>query len=475
MALVSSESLHSRFITAVAACAALGAPFAIEGCSGRTQQPAAPVGGDGGSGADPGFGTMGAGDASSGADSMRNEAGTRAPSPFDAALSRETALPSEDAVAPATSVSGAALGHCAAPLGASWLDAQAAYSKWKSDLLTSNGARGFLRVDRPNSPGSIHTSNSEGIAYGMILAVAMNDQPTFDSLWKYEQLFLDGSGLMNWEILPDGSGPTTQGTGAATDADEDMAFALLWADHRWGGRGSLADAYRAVALKQIALVWQSEVDHSRGEALKPGDQFPGGAAILNISYFAPAYYRLFGVASGDQTSWNKVVESSYAILAATLNAANKNTTNGLLPAWSTPAGAPQAPNANLSTDHQLDSCRVPFRVGQDYCWYGEGRAKEYLARISTFYQQIGARNIVDGYTLDGLPRPSHATVNQSAAFVGAAGVGAMSDPAFAMLRDQAYAGVATLKELDGSLYYTESWTALSLVMMIGGFWNPAAP
>ncbi len=470
MAFASSD-WRTLLFRAAAVCAALGAAFAFEGCSGSPAHAPGRSGDDGG----PGVGATGADDASGGVVATGRDAGSRAGPPFDAALSSEAALPFDDASPAPSSVTGAALGHCAPPLGATWSDARAAYSKWKSDLLTPSGARGFLRVDRPNSPGSIHTSNSEGIAYGMILAVAMNDQPTFDALWKYEQLFLDGTGLMNWEILPDGSGPTTQGTGAATDADEDMAFALLWADHRWGGKGSLVDAYRTIALKQIALLWQSEVDHARGEALKPGDQFPGGAAILNISYFAPAYYRVFGVASGDQANWNKVVESSYAILAATLNAANKNTTNGLLPAWSTPAGVPQAPNASLSTNHQLDSCRVPFRVGQDYCWYGEGRAKEYLARISAFYQQIGARNIVDGYTLDGAPRPSHATVNQSAAFVGTAGVGAMSDPAFAALRDQAYAGVATLNELDGSLYYTESWTALSLVMMNGGFWNPAGP
>ena len=364
------------------------------------------------------------------------------------------------------------LGHCAGPTAAKWSDAQAAYAKWKTDLVTSNGAAGFLRVRRPNSPGAIDTSNSEGTAYGMILAVAMDDPPLFDALWHYEQLFLDGNGLMNWEINPQGTGPTAQGTGAATDADEDMAFALLWADHRWGGSGTLSDTYRNWGLKQIGLLWQHEVDHGRGEALAPGDQFSNGATIVNISYFAPAYYRLFGTASGNQDGWNKVVESSYAILAATLNAANGNANNGLVPAWSTPAGVPQAPNASLPTNHQLDSCRTPFRFGQDFCFYGEARAKTYLAKISAFYQQIGAGHLVNGYNLDGTANPTNPTVNQSAAFVGPAGVGAMSDPAFAVLRDQAYGGVATLNELDGSLYYTESWTALSLVMMTGGFWNP---
>jgi endo-1,4-beta-D-glucanase Y len=369
----------------------------------------------------------------------------------------------------------AALGHCAPPSGAAWSDARAAYARWKQDLLVSDGAKGFLRVLRPNSVGAINTSNSEGISYGMTLAVAMDDQEVFDKLWQYEQLFVDAQGLMNWEILPDGSGTTANGKGAATDADEDMAFALLWADERWGGKGSLATSYHDLALKQIDLIWKYEVDHTLDDTLMPGDLFPNGAAIVNISYFAPAYYRLFGVASGKQAEWNRVVESSYTLLAATLNDANKNTTNGLVPAWSTLAGVPKAPNASLPIHHQLDSCRTPFRLGQDYCWSGEPRAKAYLAKISSFYQQIGVTEIVNGYDLDGTAHPTNPTVNQSAAFIGTAGVGAMSDAAFAPLRDGAYAGVATLKQLDGSTYYTESWTALTLVMMNGGYWNPTVP
>lgn len=468
---MTSSECFLRQLCAALICSSFGACDA--GPSGQTSPP------EGGT-------KGGAADATTGpdADGSRGPATDAAPGPVadgnhgdapdgQAAVNGNGGNDAGDAASPPSPPSN--LGHCARPTGAAWSDAQAAYAKWKTDLVTSDGAAGFLRVRRPNSPGAINTSNSEGTAYGMMLAVAMDDPTLFDNLWHYEQLFLDGNGLMNWEINPQGTGPTGQGTGAATDADEDMAFALLWADHRWGGKGTLADTYRNLALKQIDLIWQHEVDHTRGEALAPGDQFPNGAAILNISYFAPATYRLFGTASGNQASWNKVVESSYAILAATLNAANHNAANGLVPAWSTPAGVPQAPNASLPTNHQLDSCRVPFRFGQDFCFYGESRAKAYLAKISAFYQQVGAGNIVNGYNLDGTPSPTNPTVNQSAAFVGPAGVGAMSDPTFAVLRDEAYTGVARLNELDGSLYYTESWTALSLIMMNGGFWNPVMP
>lgn len=369
-------------------------------------------------------------------------------------------------------VDAAALGPCAPPAMASVKDAVAAYAKWKNDLLTTNGARGFVRVLRPDSPGAINTSNSEGTAYGMLLAVAMDDETTFDGLWNYSQLFLDSNGLMNWEIDPNGDGPTSEGSGAATDADEDMAYALLWADARWGGKGTLSTSYHDLAVKQINAIWTSEVDHTRNDALTPGDQF-GGASIVNISYFAPSYYRVFATASG-QSGWKNVVDTSYTIISASLSAANGNATNGLVPAWCTPSGSLQAPSGK-PTNYQLDSCRTPFRLAEDYCFNGEPRAKAYLEKISGFYAGVGAANIVDGYNLDGTPNPSHTTVHQSAAFVGPAAVGAMSDPMFDTLRDQAYAGVATLMELDGTTYYTESWTALSLVMLTGGFWNPSQP
>jgi endo-1,4-beta-D-glucanase Y len=363
-------------------------------------------------------------------------------------------------------------GSCTAPAGARTDDARAAYAKWKTDLVTGAGAGGFRRVRRPNSSGAeVNSTVSEGIAYGMLLAAYNDDQPLFDDLWRYEQLWLDPRGLMNWYI--NAAGTAVNGTGAATDADEDMAFALVVAAARWGGQGALPTSYQALAAAQINLIWQYEVDHGMGDVLTPGDQF-GGGQVINISYFAPAFYRVFGRVTNTTASWNNVVASTYRVLTATLNARNGNTSNGLVPAWSTPDGTPMAPaGTSMPTWHQLDSCRTPFRLAQDYCWFGDASALAYLQAISGFYAGVGARNLVDGYDLNGTPHPQFASVgNQAAAFVGTAGAGAMAVPSVAAFRDDAYADVATLSLLAGSQYYNESWTALSLLMMTGGMAPP---
>jgi endo-1,4-beta-D-glucanase Y len=353
---------------------------------------------------------------------------------------------------------------CQLPTGADPRLPKQLYEKWKADLLTSDGAGGFLRVRRPNSGTQLNSTNSEGISYGMLLAVYLNDQPTFDALWQYEQLHLGVNGLMEWEIGPDGS---TLGEGAATDGDEDMAFALVMADARWGGSGSLQDTYRHYAERQIELIWRFEVDHTRGDVLMPGDRFDG-ARITNISYFAPAYYRVFGAFTQRTAAWQRVVDASYRVIEATVNE------TGLVPAWSTPEGVPEAPpNTGHPIHHQLDSCRTPFRIAQDYCWFGDPRAQRYLEKIAGFHARVGVTHLLDGYQLDGTPFPEAKL--HLAAFVAGAGAAAMPFEQHRPTRDQAYAELAAWEPLlGGSQYYNKSWSVLGALMLTGRFINLAA-
>jgi endo-1,4-beta-D-glucanase Y len=349
---------------------------------------------------------------------------------------------------------------CSLASGANLAAVRALYARWKTDLLTDSGAGGFQRVRRPNSGTQLDSTNSEGIAYGMLISVYMDDRATFDALWQYERLHLGANGLMEWEIAADGS---VLGTGAATDGDEDMAFALVMAHARW------RDAHYLEAAKaQIELIWRVEVDHTRGDQLMPGDQFDG-AQVINLSYFAPAFYRVFGAATGREAEWARVVDSGYAALAATLNATNGNRESGLVPAWSTPEGVPLAPpNTGHPTHHQLDSCRTPFRLAQDYCWFGEARALTYLDKINTFHARVGSRQLLDGYQLDGSAFPGAKL--HLAAFVAGAGAAAMTSQRFAAVRDDAYDElIAWSTLLGGSAYYNKSWSVLGAMMLTGLF------
>ena len=416
-------------------------------------------GGRGGTGA--GAGAGGTGNPDTGTSGAGGAAPTRGPTPPTAGVNFPFPQNRESS-------------RCVYPAGYLNADARAAYEKWKLDTVTTAGAGGFRRVKRTASDYTgpegleLESTVSEGIGYGMLLAVYMNDQALFDDLWKYQLLWPnDRTGLMDWYI--NAAGTLRLGTGPATDADEDMAFALVMASRQWGGKGSLAGNYLDVAKDLIGKIWNNEIYQSK--LLKPGSW--GDWSTVNISYFAPAYYRVFDAVDSDAThDWPAVIQTVYDTITNTLNASNKNQGNGLVPAWVTSDGVPNAgalgPGQSAPTNYQYDSCRTPFRIALDWCWFGDTRARDYAAKTSSFFAAIGAANIADGYALDGTPAPQHPG-QRSAAFIGPAGVGAMTSSAYQTLVNQSYGAIAGGNALAGGAYYEGSWTALSLLMMTGNF------
>lgn len=363
------------------------------------------------------------------------------------------------------------LSHCAYPEAAHHADAERAFRAWRDEIVTRHGARGFSRPRRPDTPDGVPNSTvSEGVAYGMLIAVMFDDQALFDDFWRYAQCFLNGNGLMDWYIAPDGSAPL--GVGAATDADEDMAWALIMASRQWGGRGACRETYDDSARRLIDSIYAHEVDHDHWPyMLIPGDDWKG-RDVFNPSYFAPNQYRLFGEITGNVAGWNRVIDEGYRLLECSQNDRNGNRNNGLVPAWCTSRGEPIEAFPGALTNFQYDSARTPFRLALDFAVARDPRARSYLQRITSFYAQQGAYGIVDGYALDGSPAPdpNSARLNAgSAVFVGTAATGAMHDPAYQAFLNEAYERVRIGDLLARSRYYNHCWTVLSLLMLSGNF------
>ncbi len=358
--------------------------------------------------------------------------------------------------------------HCVYPDAADVADVERAHRAWIDEIVTSEGAGGFLRTRRPDTPDGVPNSTvSEGIAYAMIISVMRDDQGRFDAFFRYADLWSNAHGLMDWYIAPDGS--KRLGLGGATDADEDIAWALVMADRQWGGRGSLDEDYLSLAKRQIERIWQFEVDHERWpDMLLPGDDWRG-QNVFNPSYFAPNQYRVFAQVTGE-AGWLRVIDRGYQIIDASLSAAHGNETNGLVPAWCTAEGVPVEAFPGAMTNYQYDSARLPFRIAQDWAESQDPRAKHYLGKVIGFFSGIGASNVVDGYALDGTPAPDPKSVRPnsgSAVFVGSIAAGAMFDPRHQALVDEGYARVATGELLARSRYYNHCWTVLSLLMLTG--------
>jgi endo-1,4-beta-D-glucanase Y len=348
----------------------------------------------------------------------------------------------------------ASLPHGYKPATVSDRDADAAYASFKASFLENcNDGSWRVRWEDPT------VTVSEGIAYGMLLTVVHDDRSIFDGLWQYYQHNADKNGLMHWRRT--GCPGSQSGDNAATDADLDAAMALVMASRRWSTTPYLAAAQTLVgAIRSFETMAAPD-----GLALlKPGDMF-GGADCINVSYFAPAYYRVFAEIEPAQAAfWTKLAADSYAVIARVANVST-----GLVANWcdengnSNASGAPgcqyYSPNGNIFGS---DAVRAPWRIATDYVWYGTAEAQAWLGKLTGFAKGIGIANISKKYQLDGtLVTP---TVHSVIA------VGAFADAAIAYDQqtvDEFFAEVAAMPVETG--YFTTCLRALYVLLPMGRF------
>jgi endoglucanase len=133
--------------------------------------------------------------------------------------------------------------------------------------------------------GNGGVSHSEGQGWGMMFAVAFNDQETFDRLlgWTSRVLACRTDTLHAWRYLPNAS-VTVPDTNNATDADLFIAAALSRAAGRWG-RPDLAIAASGIARDILRLLvrpaGQRLVLLAGAQGFETRDQL-----TVNLSYYA---------------------------------------------------------------------------------------------------------------------------------------------------------------------------------------------
>ncbi|HEX2787271.1 MAG TPA: glycosyl hydrolase family 8 [Ignavibacteria bacterium] len=340
------------------------------------------------------------------------------------------------------------------------VDADSVYANWKNRHITTDGAGAFRRVVWD----TLRATVSEGIGYGMLLAANRGDQALFNDLWGYYNLHLDPTGLMIWIIDSLGNPFSIGGftaDGSATDAEEDVAYALVMAHRQWGSGGAIN--YLQAAQTQINKVFQYEID-STYFLPKSGNE-PGGIYRVNFSYFAPAYYRVFREITNNP-GWDSVLNNTYNFLS--LFVSTHSLTTGIVPDWCFPDGTPFTlcpPEFPCRYTYYYDACRTPWRIAMDYVWFGDPRSLAFCSLISNFARSVGSVNIVDEYTLGGTPLG----VYHNNAFVGPFGVGAMATTSLNQnFLDSIYAeNVSTFSGRWN--YYNSSLKALTLFMQTGNF------
>lgn len=312
-----------------------------------------------------------------------------------------------------------------------------AYAHWRQDYVISAGSDMLRGVRRRNHNDTV----SEGMGYGMLLAVANHDLSTFQGLWNYVQKYQDKSGLMNWKIS---SGGQVTGSGSATDADEDIAYALVLAHQHWPGHG-----FGMAAATQIAHIMVHDVSpHNR---ILPGDNW-GHTRIMNPSYIAPAEYQTFAAFTGNYR-WIRIEDANLQWLHRNVNAQT-----GLVPDWLNANGSPVsgtwAPYAN---DWYYDAVRVPWRLWLSASM-GNQLAKDVLQKEARWFLRLHVVTLRSGYSLSGTPINNYS----SGPFMSASAMIARDTHSILAQRT-----LSQLENWKAHTYYGASLTALALSTLVG--------
>lgn len=255
-------------------------------------------------------------------------------------------------------------------------------------------------------------TTSEGQSYAMLRAVFVDDKTTFDQVWKWtsENLKREKDNLLGWKwgLRADGSYGFLEdgGDNSASDAETDIALALILANKRWG-----EDEYVEDALAVIRDLWEYNTDEILGKRYLVAGNWARSVdeIVINPSYFSPYAWRLFGEVD-DEHDWESLIDPAYEILDLSgKTPLDREKAAGLPPDWFSinrkDGSIKPSTSHGLQSNYSFDAMRVPFRIALDYYWFEEEIAADYLRgsfeRLGNYYRQND--KLASAFAHDGSP------------------------------------------------------------------------
>jgi oligosaccharide reducing-end xylanase len=248
---------------------------------------------------------------------------------------------------------------------------------------------------------------TEGMSYGMMIAVQLDKQEEFNRLWKWTKTYMYQSvgpykGYFAWHCSTDGKQIDAY---PAPDGEEWLVMSLFFASTRWGNGEGIYN-YQSQAQEILgSMLHKSEEDNgiatnmfnlqAKQVVFVPiGD----GSSYTDPSYHLPAYYELWKrQANRDNRFWADAAQISRDFFK---KAANPKT--GLMPDYANFDGS--ARKGNEHTDFRYDAWRTLSNVAVDYTWFGaDPWEAEQSARVLDFLASQGMDSYPGLFTVDGRP------------------------------------------------------------------------
>lgn len=281
---------------------------------------------------------------------------------------------------------------------------------------------------------------TEGMSYGMMIAVQMNKKKEFDAIWNYCMTYMyisdkahPSEGYFSWHL--NRKGEAMEET-PAPDGESYYVMALYFASGRWGNGKGIYD-YHAWADKILTAI--------RHRAVKTGPTKFGQRSLSSMvneehkmikfvpdvtrgnftdaSYLLPAFYELWA-------RWGPIEDRVFwAAAADTSRNFFQNATNpvtGLAPDQSNFDATPTTRGTHTSF-FSFDSWRTQSNWAVDWIWWAKDPREQQLSdRILTFFASKGMESYGDQYRLNGEPIPTPAGTRHANGLIATNGAAAMA-------------------------------------------------
>ncbi len=262
---------------------------------------------------------------------------------------------------------------------------------------------------------------SEGLSYGMIIAVELNKKVEFDALWNWSKTYLYISdtnhpsfGFFAWQARTNG---VRMSQFVAPDGEEYYVTALYFAAHRWGsGQGIYNYKEQADELLSrmrnrpkitgpVPMPWRNtHVMVTAGPLFDTENKMvlfsPSSERnrYSDPSYHLPAFYELWSRwgPKEDAEFWKQAADVSRDYFVKVTHPVT-----ALSPCYANFDGSIVQRSGSYGTNFSYDAFRTAGNWSVDWSWWGKDpRQRELSDKLQAFFESQGT-NYGCVFTLDG--------------------------------------------------------------------------
>jgi oligosaccharide reducing-end xylanase len=260
---------------------------------------------------------------------------------------------------------------------------------------------------------------SEGMSYGMMIAVQLDKNAEFDAIWNWAKTYMyhddpkhPGYGYFSWSVKRDGK-PNDEMP--APDGEEYFAMALYFAAGRWGNGTGIYN-YRAGAdriltdMRHRKLITGPTVIGPRtaGDLFEPEHKMVrftpdvDNSEHTDPSYHLPAFYELWALWGPE---WDRPFWAQAGVVSRDFFQRVTHPSTGLAPDYANFDATPWASTWNpRSANFQADAWRTAMNWSMDWTWWARDIREQQLSdRLQAFFESQGMSDYKSHFKLDGTP------------------------------------------------------------------------